>query len=313
MPTTSKSQTKRLALAYAFWMLIQTLVLGGALAEPRTPRDVEDLSRRLQAVQALLDDSNARFSASEQLAELEVLKKYADSRVIKQKQFHYLHDAVFMMGSINAKRGNRERGLELMISSASIGKSLLTSKVVKEASQIAELAVDLGRFDVAAQFYGEAAHSAKHVPDFSEDQQLGLREQQAYALHEAGQYEKALTINREVLAGGERLHGPESPVLRVVLTNIAQNLHALGRLSEIGPFLQRALASARAGDDFYAEQDLLFQLGVLTFEVGKPDGARNYMAERIALVKQRGDDSLLKSAEEDLEILTKKIREESSK
>ncbi|MEQ1650183.1 MAG: tetratricopeptide repeat protein, partial [Hyphomicrobiaceae bacterium] len=141
-------------------------------------------------------------------------------------------------------------------------------------------------FSAAAENYRIAVRHMAETPAFNEDQRLGTEQELGLVLHEAGRFQEALDNNLRVLAGGERIHGAKNPLLRSLVTNIAQNLHALGRKLEAEPYLVRALAMARLEGKDWNEQDLLFQLGVLAFETDRNDDARRFMKERIAILKK---------------------------
>ena len=149
---------------------------------------------------------------------------------------------------------------------------------------------------------------AENVETITWDQRLGIRQQLGYVLHEAKRHAEALEVNVPLLADGERLHGKDDDNLRGLITNIAQNLHALGRKSEADPYFVRAIALAKASGKIWNEQDLLFQRGVLAFELGRHDEARRLMRERIDLLVKNNRTKLIEGAREDLTILEGKIR-----
>lgn len=150
---------------------------------------------------------------------------------------------------------------------------------------------------------------ADHYDGYSDDQRAGVRQKQAFELHEAERYEEAYVLNLDVLARGEKIYGKSHPNLTTVLTNLAQNLHAMGRRQEAEPYLVRVLAIAEAENDIEIVQDLLFQRGVLAYELGRKEDAKSFMQARIERLRAAGEETRLATAEEDYEELLRRIGE----
>nr|WP_255699320.1 tetratricopeptide repeat protein [Luteimonas sp. Y-2-2-4F] len=144
-------------------------------------------------------------------------------------------------------------------------------------------------------------------PAVSEDQRLGTRERLAYCLHEAKRYDEAMEINREVLAGGERLFGADSDKLLVVIANLAQNAHALDRPDAARSLLERRLDIATRWGHEDVVDDSLFQLGVLAFETGDVAEAEAFMTRRLDLANASGDARRIANAQNDLDVLAEKL------
>jgi tetratricopeptide (TPR) repeat protein len=264
-----------------------------------------DLNARVEALKAEIYDPDTIFSRSQKLAELRTLVEHAKSRADASDA---LRDSLLMIGLVESKGGETENVVKACREAFAVeGASPLPAERSARAHHMfADHLKDLVEYAEAAMHYRLGIESMKLAPVFTEDQRLGSGQDLGYVLHEAGKYQEALDNNIEVLSGGERLHGQDNPLLRSVVTNIAQNLHSLGRKSEAEPYLRRALAMARAAGEVWHEQDLLFQLGVLAYETGDNDAARRHMKERIDVIKKHDRSDLLDSATEDLKILEEK-------
>jgi tetratricopeptide (TPR) repeat protein len=172
---------------------------------------------------------------------------------------------------------------------------------------IAFQAEEIGDWNIAIDYYQKAIPLFDTSSDYSEDQRLGIRERLAYCLHEAGRYSEALKLNRQILAGGEKLLGLESEQFFTVLSNLAQNAYALGELNEAQGFLERFLALATKYDDEGRVGEALFQLGVLASEQGRFWEAETFMTRRLALAEASGHSDRIADAKEDLKILHTKM------
>lgn len=273
------------------------------------PASMENLRARVAAVSAKLYDADARFSLSAMTIELRALITYAQQQPGAQTE---LRDALMMSGLLEKKRPDNAAALAAFKAGFAVTGATprTTLRSTWDHFHLAELARDAAEWRLSATHYEAAAKYAAGLPEFTDDQRFGIRSDQAFVLHEGKFYDEALAANRALLADAERVFGPSYPDLRPVVMNIAQNLHALGRKAEAEPFLERALGLARAAKKVWEEQDTLFQLGVLTFELGRPQVSRRWMRERIAVIERssRSDkDKLLRSARDDLNILDGKI------
>ncbi|MBK1625253.1 tetratricopeptide repeat protein [Afifella marina] len=284
--------------------------------EQVSPHNDEVFVERVADMRRHLDDPDARFSASEAMQALRVLRSYAGERedLLGQRR-----EILSMMGRIvnRAPLMEFEDGLKPLaeLMAIGIGEDRPPQRRLYDHFTYAELASGYATLpgnkawhSLAADQYGAAALIADTLATFSEDQSAGLRQDQAYELHEAGRYEEALAINRSVLAIGERLHGPTASVLASVLTNIAQNLHALERREDIEPYLIRVQEIGENDKDLDRVQDMLFQRGVLAYERGNPEKARALMLERIARLEEAEDQEHLAEARIDYEELERRIR-----
>jgi len=181
------------------------------------------------------------------------------------------------------------------------GGSADPGELARDHYFLASVASELKSFQTAAEHYGKAADISSAAPGFDLNLRLGMRERQAYALHEARRFAEAYAVNRSVLEEGERAFGVDDHRLGTVLINAAQNLYALERLPEAESYLKRALAICRARSEIEREQDLLYQLAVLAGEQGRTAQARAYLAERVERLEQRGPSKLKEAARRSLE------------
>lgn len=270
------------------------------------PNSKEDLIERVEKMRAKVYDRNAVFSRSEVLAELHTLVADGKKRDLPDAQ----RDLLLMIGLVESKGGDAKNVVAALKPALEIkgNTPLSAERLARSYHLLAEHLQLSGDYAAAADNYRIADRHMAATPVFTEDHRLGTRQELGFVLHEAGRYQEALDNNLEVLTGGERVHGAENPLLRSVVTNIAQNLHALGRKQDAEPYLVRALAMARVERKVWNEQDLLFQLGVLAFETGRDQDARRFMQERIALLKKTNRKELTEEAIEDLRILEDKIK-----
>lgn len=278
------------------------------------PAGDAELVARVARMREILDDAGARFSASAAVGELKVLRAFAGARpdLLPRRR-----EILSMIGAVvsRARLMDAADGLEALAELMRLadGDDRPIRRRMLDHQAYAKLAADdaatpghAASHALAADQYGQAAALADGLPD-ADDRRAALRERQGYELHEAGRHGEALAVNLRVLAVGERLYGPRDPKLRVVLTNLAQNLYALGRKAEAAPFLVRVQRIAEAQGEVKVAGDMLFQRGVLAFELDRPDEARALMRERIDRLQAAHETELLATAREDYEELERRI------
>jgi tetratricopeptide (TPR) repeat protein len=296
--------------ALIFAVVLSTAAYGdpsvATSANLNPPVSVEDLNARVAALKTEIYDPSITFSRSQKLAELQMLVEYAK---VRGNTVDAVRDSFLMIGLIESKGGETKDVVAACREAFAIkdASPLPDERSARAHHMCADHLKDLEEYEEAATHYRLGIQSMKLAPVFTEDQRLGSGQDLGYVLHEAGKYQEALENNLEVLSGGERLHGRENPLLRSLVTNIAQNLHSLERKTDAGPYLLRALAMARADKKVWHEQDLLFQLGVLAHELGDNEAARRHMKERIDVIKKHKRHELLADATEDLKILEDRI------
>ncbi|MDP9195704.1 MAG: tetratricopeptide repeat protein [Pseudomonadota bacterium] len=285
-------------------ILVATITTMG-FSCPANAQDAGAAAARLKEIHRTVMDPQQVFSIRVTLAELEKLKQDIPASDIEaQGEFHYLQAFVLY------RAGKMAEALPHSLEALRIDdkKPFLTAyERSRFIYSIARQAEDTGQWGTAIEHYRRAIPLFDADPEFDEDQRLGARERLGFCLHEAGQYQEALTLNREILAKGEKLFGPDSEKLLVVITNLSQNTYMLGQADESRRFLERRLAIATKHDDQNHVDDSLFQLGVLAFEQGHPDEAEKWMKRRLDLARKSGDDDRIDKAEEDLQILYKKM------
>ncbi|NOU05672.1 MAG: tetratricopeptide repeat protein, partial [Hyphomicrobiaceae bacterium] len=219
------------------------------------PHSKDELIARVKAMRAKVYDRNAVFSRSEIPAELHALTADAKTRGIEDAQ----RDSLLMIGLVESKGGDAEDVVAALQAALDIKTSPLLSaeRLARSYNLLAEHLQIREDFSAAAENYRIAVRHMAETPAFNEDQRLGTEQELGLVLHEAGRFQEELDNNLRVLAGGERIHGAKNPLLRSLVTNIAQNIHALGRKLEAEPYLVRALAMARLEGKDWNEQDLL--------------------------------------------------------
>ncbi len=276
-------------------------------ADPLSMQQRADLRARLGTLDAQIYDPNVRFSARQMLADLGQVEALAAADPATAVE---LRRILLLKGLVEFKRQNVEGARDMYVKALAL-PAVGAVDVEREARahyNLAEVASDLGDFAVAVTHYAKAHDHAQGHAAFTDDQRLGMREKRGYVLHEAGRHAEALAVNLGVLAEGERLLGADSIKLKTVLTNIAQNLHVLGRGPEAEPYLSRCLGIARKHGDLDKEQEMMFQLGVLAYEMGKFAEARTWMTDRVRLVIKAGEKAMAARAREDLAELEQKLK-----
>jgi len=260
---------------------------------------------RLKQIHRKIMDPSQVFSIRETLAELDALeRKIAPSEQEARGELSYLRGFVFH--TAGRPRDSLPQSLEALQIDEGI-PFLQDRERTRLIYDIAFQAEDIGNWELAISFYRKAVPLFDTSAEYSEDQRLGLRERLAYCLHEARSYSDALAMNRYVLAGAERLFGPDSAKLFTVLTNLAQNAHALQDTSAARGFLERLLDLAMTHKRRDQADTALFQLGVLAFEDGRFREAEIFMKRRLEMAEEGSDADRIADAKEDLATLLEKI------
>lgn len=281
------------------------------------PNDDVQLRERVALMSSRLDDEEVQFSGTDAMAELKALHSYVGE---KRELLDERREILSMMGRVTVRSAllGYEDGIAALEELESLsegddrplGRRLMDRYVHAELlGAYATIPGNSASHALSAEQYGKAALLADVYSGYSDDQRAGVREKQAFQLHEAKRYEEALALNQDVLSRGERLFGKNHPKLKTVLTNLAQNLHAMGRKQEAEPYLIRVLEIAEAEGDLETIQDMLFQRGVLAYELGRMDDAKSFMQSRIERLRAAGDTAWLATAEGDYEELLKRLGE----
>lgn len=261
-----------------------------------------DLARLREAVSELrssVHQAGTHLDAAEIRRRLEELLPRARARSDARLELAQL---LILMGRVEGERGELKKARDLLIEGLAIdaGGATDPAERARDLYFLASVESGLKSFASAAEHYHKAADIAATTADFDLAQRLGMRERQAYALHEAQRFVEAYAVNRAVLEEGERA-GLGDERLCTVLINAAQNLYAMRRLVEAQSHLRRALASARARTQIELEQDLLYQLAVLASEQGKAAEARALLVERVERLETLGPSPLKEAARRSLE------------
>src|SRR5271165_4641405 len=187
-----------------------------------SPLEPAQLQARAAEIRASLYDPDARFDPARLRSELQDLLSAARNRPDARPA---LRQALILMGMVEARFGEPAKGRDLLAEGLGmdLGASSDADELTRDHYFLAGVAVNLRGFALAAVHYGKAAEHARAASGFDLEQQLGIRERHAFALHEAKRYEEALTVNRALLDDGERLLGKDDHRLGTVLVNAAQN------------------------------------------------------------------------------------------
>lgn len=274
-------------------------ISGAALAE--------DVLPRLREIHQLVMDPARTFSISATLAELEALElrlANAPPDDVARGELSYLRGFVlYRAGKTSESLAPTREALRI----EAIRSFLPMRERARAIYRLASQAEELGLWALAIENYKQVIPLFSVDEAVSWDRRLGVRERLAFCLHQARRFAEARDLNREVLAGGQRLFGPDSEKLLVVITNLAQNSYELGDFPSARAFLERRLSIATKHDDSARAEDSLFQLGVLTFEQGERQEAETLMRRRLALAEKSGNQGRIASAKEDLDILHQKL------
>ncbi len=280
-----------------------------SLSEHSRRLNLAQLREQLASLDATVADPNTHCSASQMLTDLAQLLENSKTlnAVVETRQ------VLILMAVIESKCNQPAKARKYLLQGLAITASRSDhgdhgdhadqtdqthqTQLTKDHYFLAALSSDLKDYKTAAEHYAIAADLAKNAFGFDTNQRLGIREKQGFALHEANRFAEAYEVNVALLADAEQHFGTHDHHLSTVLINSAQNLYALGKLAEAERYLHRALIVIRANHDIEREQDLVYQLAVVTAEQGREVEARTYLAERIRLLEKLGSGDRVKSAE----------------
>ncbi len=290
-------------LLVALGTLSITAVCFVMFSGPAHAQDSRD-AERLKEIHRTVMDPNQMFSISATLAELDSLEPQIQADDVRSRgKLNYIR------GFVLYRAGRAAESIAPRLEALSIDANtpfLTKGERARFIYSLANQAEELGEWDIAIGAYRKVVPLFDADPERSEDERLGTRERLAFCLHEAGKYQEATAVNKEVLAGCERLFGPDSEKLLVVVTNLAQNAYKMRQFGEAKGLLERRLSIATKRDDQSHIDDSLFQLGVLAFEQGQPGKAETFMKQRLELAKASGDAERIEDAEQALQILYEK-------
>lgn len=262
-----------------------------------------DFTQRFLPLKTTILDENAIFSGSQMHRDLLDLLPMAESL---GKQSRELGELYAMLALVQGKRGVYEDELAYGEASLDILSSYEDWSVDKALLERYRLAVVAGELGLAAKAIDHLRVAVEMLPAstvLDEQQIFGVRQKLGYWLHEAGRYAEAYDYNLVLLEDAERTFGMNDLDINGILTNLAQNAHAMQKLDRAEHYLKRCLDLASRHNDNEIMFDMLFQLGVVAFERGDAGAAEDYFRQRIDLARTSGDNELIEQAEETLQEL----------
>ena len=256
---------------------------------------------RLKELHRTVMDPTRISSISAVLAELETIGTRMPADATEAwGELHYIRGVLsFRAGRANESLASGIEALRIDITCPFLSEKERSLFNYNLASQ----AEDVGKWDVAIDAYRRVIPSFEADPKRAEDQRLGTRERLAFCLHKAGKYAEAFALNEEVLAKAEKLFGPDSEKLLVVVTSLVQNAYKLNQPDVARTFLERRLSIATKHMNIGHMDASFFQLGMLCAEQGRTEEAETFVQRRLQLARRSGDIDRIEDAEEDLELL----------
>ncbi|MES5100435.1 tetratricopeptide repeat protein [Agrobacterium sp. BA1120] len=128
-----------------------------------------------------------------------------------------------------------------------------------------------------------------------------------YCLHEAGDFDEARQVNRELLKRVEKTEGSDEKILVRTLANLAQNEFALDNHEEVVSLYERNLKLAEKLED----KELIFltlrDLALASFRIERADEAEGFFRRRIDMAERSGSQKDLMSAQADLDEMLVRI------
>jgi tetratricopeptide (TPR) repeat protein len=243
-------------------------------------------------------DASGMFSGSRMSADLAALQPLAEAvgaDSVEMADLLWLQFVVFRKRQLHTE--GLPLGLRALAMRSAKGKLSPTERHERHYA-IGASALEAEEYDTAVEHLPQSAHWAAHEgATLGIDQELGMREEIGYALHEAGRFAEALAHNRQLLADAQAAFGSGTDErLSGVINNLAQNAYELGDHAEAKSWLQQRLALGQALSDTDIVLDTLFQLGVLAHEAGQPAEARALFQQRVDMARAQDDEDLLEDA-----------------
>lgn len=214
------------------------------------------------------------------------------------------------MSQVQWKRDEPEDAIEFALGSLAIQArigSLPAPEPFYLHHRIASAARQLENYPLAVEHYQQAVKLFDTASELSDSQRLGIRQDLGHALCEAGRHGEALLTNLQLLQDAEQLFGPHDERLTGVLNNLPQNEYELKNHRSAETFLRRRLELAQSSGKTEIIHDGLFQLGVLAFETGDPDTAREWFERCKQHALESGDPDLIGQAEARLDELKRRL------
>lgn len=284
-----------------------------ALRARHTPATLEETPPispldRLRELREMMWDSTRLFSLSETSAELDEIAKQLNANGNRDPETR--GELAYASGYIHARRGEDTQAI------AAYRRALAAHEVTPFLPHkpwlSARLGIgisheNLGQWAEAVRAYTDVLPDIAASADYSDDEHGGVMEKRAYCLHELGRYDEALEQNLALIEFARGFLPDTSPNLCSVLTNTAQNLHALDRATEAEAYLTRCLDIAKAHDDHDRAVEMHFQLGVPAFETGDMESARAHMTAGRDHALEHGDDWLKERSAAHLDELEERL------
>lgn len=266
--------------------------------------------QKFSPLRAVVLDEGAMFSCSKVFSELLECERLA--RQIGEECIE-LAQVLSLMSHVQWKRGHLEDTIEFALNSlriqACIG-ALPAPEPLYLHHRIASAAHQLENYPLAVEHYQQALQLFDTDPMLGGSQRLSIRQDLGFSLFEVGRYGEALITNLQVLKDAEHLFGPHDERLTGVLNNLAQNEYELENFFSAETFLRRRLDIARQAGKSDIVHDTLFQLGVLAFEAGSDDTAREWFEQMKQEALESGDPDLIEQAEQHLDEFNRRLAEE---
>lgn len=253
---------------------------------------------RLAPLQTQLEDPDGPpFSGSAMLRKLRALLPAARRAGGEDgPESAVLHACLALLQGKRGETAEQIRHGELALRLGRATGAIAADGIVRLHHGLCRACEDAGDLERMAVHAAAAVEAAAGDPSLTASQRLGLRQRLGYCLHLAGRPAEALAANRALLADAEAAFGAGDARMVPLLTNLAQNEHALSRPAEAAAWLERALALATAAGDDATAFDLEFQLGVLAHETGDPAAARRRLEACAATAERADDDGLRERA-----------------
>ena len=156
-------------------------------------------------------------------------------------------------------------------------RGLKIAREQKESAQIASLLTSLGKVQAALGDIDEARSAYREAIDLFDNLEFVLHKEQARIalanlLKENGEYDEALAIYQELLAGSKNRHS-DAKRYSWILTNTADLYVALQRFDEAEQMYRKALRLHQDVPVLQGTNAILFKLGKLYNQQGKQDEA----------------------------------------
>jgi tetratricopeptide (TPR) repeat protein len=249
-------------------------------------------ARKFEPLQNKMLDNNGRFSGSQMLADLMALEAEAKAIGAQSAELTRLYS---MLSLLQFKRNIHDEAArfgELALKVNMVSNALTVDESVRTHERLRKIYQDNEDYKQALTHAQRAVALAPSNKELTEAQRLGLQVSLGFLLHETKQYALALETNRKTLQEAEKIYPADASELGSLLTNIAQNLHAINNPAEAKTYLERVLRIARKHKDVEREFDMLFQLGVLAYEGNDDATAKRYFNECMQVANKAKDDEL---------------------